>query len=148
MYHKKHSIRTAQSIIEKYNSRDPFYISECENILIITPSLPPSVKGMAVNCLGRKYISINKSLDFSEKRIIVAHELGHHLLHPGMSRRIIEETTLFPLDRFEREAYEFAAFLLIDPTLIEYGDTIEMIAHRANVSVELVKHFYHAHVII
>jgi len=144
MLYRKHTFRMAQEIISKYNSRDPYFIAECENIIIINQDLPPSVNGMAVYCLEKSYISINNSLAASEKRIVLAHELGHHLLHPGMSRRLLERTTLFPLDRFERQAYEFAAFLLIDSSQIEREDTIEMIAYRFNVNVDLVRHLFHA----
>lgn len=143
MYCMKYPHRMAQHVIEKYNSRDPYHISDCEDIIISSPPLPSHVRGMAVNCLGKKYIAINSSLSHSERRIILAHELGHHILHPGMSTRLIMESTLFPLSRFEREAFEFAAYLLIDSALIEYGDTVEMFAYRLSVSAEFIRNYYH-----
>ncbi len=48
------------------------------------------------------------------KNIVLAHELGHALLHYHKSTCYLREYTLFPRGRIENEANKFAAELLID----------------------------------
>lgn len=90
--------------------------------------MPSNIRGIAVKSLRRKYIVLNKAFHHFEARLICAHELGHHNCHSGHSYQFIEEHTLFVLGKYEREANEFAATLLIDSATIEYGDSDELIA--------------------
>jgi Zn-dependent peptidase ImmA (M78 family) len=132
-----------KKLILKYKTRDPFVIAEAENIIVQEKELPYITKGMAVKVLRRKYIVINHTLHSHEKKYVCAHELGHHLLHDVQNHRFILENTLNPNGKYEREANEFAACLLIDPMIISNDDTIESIAAKASVPVELVKHYKH-----
>ncbi|WP_199425806.1 ImmA/IrrE family metallo-endopeptidase [Thermaerobacillus caldiproteolyticus] len=132
-----------KKLLLKHNSRDPFVIAEAENIIVQEKELPSITKGLAVKILKRKYIVLNHTLNNSEKKYVCAHELGHHLLHDVQNHRFILENTLNPNGKYEREANAFAACLLIDPTIISTDDTIESIAAKASVPVELVKHYKH-----
>jgi hypothetical protein len=70
--------------------------------------------------VGRCIIKIAGDLSYEVQRFTGAHELGHIVLHPGMSlhrdRPLIGETA--PLDKREREANYFAACLLAPERLV------------------------------
>ncbi len=128
-------------VIKRWKTRNPFEIAEQENIHILTMDMPPSIRGMALKARGHRYIVLNEEMEGYERRAVCAHELGHHFLHPGTSYRFIEEKSLFIPGRFEREANEFAAMLLVDESLIYSGDTIGMIAEKLEVPSNLVAYY-------
>ncbi|WCK53882.1 ImmA/IrrE family metallo-endopeptidase [Aneurinibacillus sp. Ricciae_BoGa-3] len=133
--------KVVKKLITQYKTRNPFEIAEYKKIHIQFSELPSSIRGMAVKALRQKYIILNQEMHHFEQRAVCAHELGHHFLHPGSSYRFIEEHSLFSPGRFEREANEFAAALLIDSSLIEIRDTNHIIANKAEVPVELVGYY-------
>lgn len=65
-----------------------------------------------------RWIGIAKGLDENERRYLVAHALGHHLLHCGNQLwfRDWQETSVV---KQEKEADEFAAHLLIPENELE-----------------------------
>lgn len=60
----------------------------------------------------RREICLRRGLPRAEKRALLAHALGHHFLHRG-NRFYFAETDPEALETQEREAWEFAAYLLI-----------------------------------
>ena len=76
------------------------------------------------------------------KRIVLAHELGHAILHSSEQIYFIREYTLFPIGPYECEANKFAAELLIDDDEfkeISY-EPISYIASVLGVNEELVEY--------
>jgi Zn-dependent peptidase ImmA (M78 family) len=55
-----------------------------------------NTKGFYISLITNKYIVINSKLNEVEKAIVLAHELGHVLLHYHRSTCFIREYTLFP----------------------------------------------------
>ncbi|MDE2716143.1 MAG: ImmA/IrrE family metallo-endopeptidase [Chloroflexota bacterium] len=58
------------------------------------------------------FISVAERLDSRWRRWVIAHAIGHKLLHPGNHLWIRDHTSLGSL--FEREAEDFARALLLD----------------------------------
>ena len=80
-------------------------------------------KELFVADAAHREICLQKGLSRVEKRVLLAHALGHHFLHRG-NRFYFAETDPQALETQEREAWEFAAFLLI-PT-----EDLAPLAHR------------------
>ena len=68
-------------------------------------------------------ICLRQGLGRPERRVLLAHALGHHFLHRG-NRFYFAETDPEALEAQEREAWEFASHLLI-PT-----EALTRLAHR------------------
>lgn len=100
-------------LIRKYGTRDPKKIIAYLGIDLRYEDIGKA-KGFYIRLLTNKYIVINKNLDENEQLIVLAHELGHALLHYHKSTCFIREYTLFPRGRIENEANKFAAELLIN----------------------------------
>ncbi len=137
--------KVAQTLVRKFKTRNPFEVAAYQKIKVMTLTLPQHIRGMAIKALRRKYIILNHQLQHWEVKAVCAHELGHHNCHPGASYQFIEEHSLFSPGRFEREANEFAAALLIDERWIESGDSFEEVAAKAEVPVKLVEYFWGYH---
>ena len=63
-------------------------------------------------------IWINENLEGNEKLFVMAHELGHAILHPRENCYFIKHKTLFLNSRKEQEANTFAINLLVPDDLI------------------------------
>ena len=116
-------------LIVEHKTNDPFVLAEALNFLIRYEKLPDSVNGFTVPFFDSRYLVINSDLTW-EGTFVCAHELGHAILHPNCDFFFIRDHTLFVPGKFEREAHEFAIFLMTFGTEPEWGETKEQYYHR------------------
>lgn len=85
------------------------------------------------------YIGVAKRLDSRWRRWVIAHAIGHHLMHSGNHLWIRDHTGFG--GRFEREAEDFAGALLIDAAeAVEEGLTeVWEVAEHFGVPEEMVR---------
>ena len=108
-------------------SRDPIAIANYAGIRIATVPLG-GISGNYMLIKRKRWIFINENIpeDSPIFKVIVAHELGHALLHRKENCAFIRNKTLLSTSGIEREANKFAATLLItDDLLEEYRDYTE-----------------------
>ena len=135
----KRLIRYYRRIAE---SNDPVKIAECAGIRIAI--LPLGEIAGNYLLIKRKrwiFVSDNISTDSSLFRVVVAHELGHALLHRKENCAFIKSQTLLLTSGIEREANFFAAHLLItDDMLQDYaGFTKEQFCNCTGYPKELLE---------
>jgi len=82
------------------------------------------------------------AIDKYSQRIVLAHELGHAILHSSEPIYFIREYTLFPIGPYEHEANKFAAELLIDDYDLKEMryETVSHIASTLGVCEELLEY--------
>lgn len=120
-------------ITKKYKTRDPFAIAEAMDIDVDFADLG-TLKGFYIVYKKGRFIVINKTLTDTLSGIILAHELGHDILHRSLAENGgLKESSFFDMkSRPEMEANTFAANLLItDKEVINYGEegyTVEEMA--------------------
>lgn len=121
-------------------TNDPFRIAEFLNIEIFFCQLG-NISGYYQYLKRHKCIYINSSLEEDFCRIVMAHELGHALLHPGENCTFMGAHTLLLTSKIERQANLFAAYLLIpDDMLQEYkGCTQEQFCRCTGFPKELIE---------
>lgn len=108
----------------KYQTEDPYDICGYMDIQIMKRPMggnARSCKGFFLCSSRCKMIVINSDLPDSIQRIIVAHELGHAVLHSDSAISAFHEFSMFDeTDRMEYEANVFAAeFMLSDTEVME-----------------------------
>ena len=100
------------------NSRDPFQIADEIGLQIQMVKDFTVLKGVYMILHEVPWAFINDNLDDRMKRIVCAHEIGHHLLHQDLVRQtMLQEFSLF--DRKNRPEYEanvIAAEILLPDT--------------------------------
>ena len=106
-----------QSLIRKYNTRNPFEILKQKNVILVFAPLN-GVRGFYQYFQRNHIIYIDENLSDSEKRFVCAHELGHMLLHKKANALFMDTHTFFNTEKFEIEANTFAANLLISDDII------------------------------
>ena len=111
----------------KYDEANPFRLAKAMGIIVDYASMgtsPESCKGFFLYQSRKKHITLNSDLPISTQRIILAHEIGHAVLHKK-ELTLLKAFHDFGLydstSRLEKEANLFAAeFLLDDDYVDEY----------------------------
>lgn len=121
-------------------SRDPVAIAEFAGIGIHICPLG-DIAGNYMLLKRKRWILINDSIDKDSPffRVVVAHELGHALLHRTENCAFIKRHTLLLTSGIEREANMFAAELLIDKDLIAEYETTEQFCRGTGYPKELLE---------
>lgn len=130
----------ARNLVRKYGTNNPEKIVEDLKITMIKRPMSLKTKGFFRKALGKKFIVINSLLDEYSQRIVIAHELGHAILHSTANIYFIREQTLFPIGKYEVQANKFAAELLINDDDIIEEYTIPQMACYFGVPEQLVKY--------
>ncbi|MBU5308432.1 ImmA/IrrE family metallo-endopeptidase [Clostridioides mangenotii] len=129
-------------LIDKFNTNDPFSLSEHLNINIIYTDLK-NIWGMYRYIKRNSFIFINNNISDIEKRFVLSHELGHAILHTKNNCFYLKHNTFMKVSTFENEANEFAAELLITnediKEAIDKQFSIEQMACYFEVPLELVE---------
>lgn len=135
-------VATAEQLIRKYRSRDPFEVAQMLDIHIWERELG-GMKGFYNIITRERYIVINQNLSPEEKAVVCAHELGHDRLHRHFAQYTpFKEICLYDMSRKpEREANIFAAAFLISESDISENlhYTTQQLAQMLHTSEDYVK---------
>lgn len=128
-------------LIEMYSTRDVYELLNNLEVTLIRKELFKNEKGRFFrDMFGNETIFISNNLSEEEEKIVIAHELGHLILHTDLNTSFYTENHLINKNKLEMEANKFAAELLIPDDVEIYEDeTISHLACRLNVSEELIK---------
>lgn len=97
--------RIGEELVSAANSRDPFQIADALGIQIQMVRDFTVLKGVYMILSDVPWIFINDNLGEVMKRIVCAHEIGHHVLHQDLVREtVLQEFHMF--DRRNRPEYE------------------------------------------
>ena len=136
----------AQRLINYYikltGVNDPVVIAQAIGIRIAILPLG-NIAGNYKLIKRKRWIFVNEDIpsDSPLFKVIVAHELGHALLHLTENCAFIKNKTLFLTSGIEREANYFAAYLLISNDMLqEYsGFTKEQFCQCTGYPKELIE---------
>lgn len=104
-------------LIKKYNTQNPFKIADDLKIEYIIGPMG-QYSGCYLYLKRHRCIFINEDLSENDRHFVMAHELGHALLHRKENCYFIRNKTFLSTSRIEKEANTFAAELLIPDSLI------------------------------
>ena len=133
--------RTVSHYRKKFNTNDPFVIADQLGILYQIGAL--KYEGCYMFLKNHRYIILNEDLPPHEQKLVMAHELGHAILHRKENCYFIRNKTLLLNSKNEIEANKFAVELLLpDEILNEYiesGYTIEQVARITGYYQKLIE---------
>ncbi len=134
---------TVRQLVAKYGCCDPTQLCEKMGITVLTHDLPASINGFTVRMEGMPFIVLSSALESFERRITIAHELGHIVLHKGTNTVELSINTSFCVNKYEREADCFAAHLLLASSLQELDGmetvTSETLAKLTHMPKEMIE---------
>ena len=125
--------------IRKYNTRNPFEIADHFGILYQIGNI--GCAGCYMFLKNHRYIFLSQDLEKHELKMVMAHELGHAILHTKQNCYFIRNKTLLLNSKIEKEANIFAATLLIsEDELSEYKDyTLKQLSKILGYSEQLIQ---------
>ena len=107
----------AKQLKKRYDETDPERLAEQMKILVSREPMglfEGCCKGFFLVHRRKKHITINGDLPDVLQKVVLAHELGHCILHSGSSSAAFHEVILFDTaDQKEYEANVFASELLL-----------------------------------
>lgn len=104
---------------KKYQTNDPCVLADYLNVIVLYMPLG-NTAGYYKYIKRRKYIFINSDINEDNFcRVVLAHELGHAVLHRTENCAFIKKHTLLLTSRIEHEANLFAAYLLITNDMLD-----------------------------
>lgn len=109
--------KIALHLIKKYNTQNPFEIADLLKIEYIIGPMG-HYSGCYLYLKKHRCIFLNNELSESEKTFVMAHELGHAILHRTENCYFIRNKTFLSTAWIEKEANTFAAELLIPDALV------------------------------
>ena len=116
-------------LVLKYKTRDPFEMIKGMNVILVFYPLD-GVRGFYQYFQRNNIIYIDETLSEHDKAFVLAHEIGHMILHKKSNAIFMDSRTQFRTSKYENEANKFAIELLIsDESLSEYSNcTIEQLS--------------------
>lgn len=134
----------ADDLIKKYNTNDPEFLIDLLDIRLYYRADFEELLGFYTIVNDINCIFINSKLDYSKRKTVAAHELGHFVLHKNVAYSKALHDTFFDLKgSIEYEANAFAAQLLIPDSFmlkkIDLEYDIKDIADEICVVPELVQ---------
>lgn len=133
--------RLVSCYIRRFNTTDPFRIAKELNIQVFFQPLGKTA-GMYKYLEHTKCIFINSEIDNEQfLKVVMAHELGHAVLHWKENCCFMAHKTLLLPSRTELDANKYAAYLLISEDMLsDYkGYTIDQMATCTGIDKELIK---------
>lgn len=127
-------------LMKKYKTNDPFEIVKSMGGIILFGDIGKS-NGFCITPRRQIVVYINNKQPKHLQKLTMAHELGHIVLHRGVNTNFLHRHTHLVVNRFEREANEFAVNLLIsDEELNEYtGYTLQQLSMIFGYPEEIIK---------
>lgn len=133
--------RIVNNLKNKYKTSNPFELADYLDVTLIIAPLN-SVWGMYKYIKRNKTIFLNSSLNEYEQRFVLAHELGHAIMHTKSSCFFTNTLVNNKLKK-EYQANMFAANLLVDLSntdeLYLQRYSINQLAAYYKVPTELIK---------
>lgn len=116
MLSTKYIISVVEQLVQKYGTRDVYELCDCLGIVIRRVDLGRKLKGFFFYQSRIANIVIDINLNSVLERILIAHELGHAILHKeiAMMKGFQEMEVFDSTDYTENEANLFAAELQLE----------------------------------
>ena len=115
---KKDIRKLVSSYVRKYGTRNPFKLAEYLRIQVQIGNLG-NCSGCYMFLKNHRCIFLNENLDERERTVVMAHELGHAIMHRKENCYFIRNKTFLLTSKYEIEANSFAAELLISDDILE-----------------------------
>lgn len=129
-----------QKLTKRYKTKNPYTICELKNIEILYDDLEPDVRGFYQYYKRKSLIHLNIHLPEEMQRVVLAHELGHVVMHKGYNCVFLSRHTYMTKNIYEHQANLFSAELLLPNRIpCDYRDmSYQQLAAIYQVPVELV----------
>lgn len=122
-----------QRLIYKHGTNNPLKIAGFVGINVCFEDLGNNIWGYYTKLFRIPQIHINNRLGEVETVFAAGHELGHHYIHPNINTPFLKRSTLYSVQKIEREANHFAIRLMIGVDIPAPGESAESFLYRCGI---------------
>lgn len=150
VYMEKRTIyNKVNKLVKFYGTHDPFTLANKLGIRVYYSAKLHSLLGMYTEQNRTKFIFLNDNVSAEVQRLVLAHELGHAVLHAKLLKHDLYDATALNLknkfvSQSEHEANFFAAALLINFTdlldSLQEAKDLHSLAAKFQVNSELLSY--------
>ncbi len=126
-------------LCKKHNLRCPYQLAEALGIEVLHYPFE-GINGMTIRKGEKFIITLKEGLSPTQERYVLAHELGHIILHAGSYFDIYGKANFLP-QKYEKQADLFAAYLIIDEAP-EEGESLKAFGQRKAIPCFLLELLY------
>ena len=129
-----------RKLVRKYKTRNPFEMIKGMNVILVPYPLQ-GIRGFYKYFQRNNIIYIDETLSDNDKAFVLAHEIGHMILHKKSNAIFMDTRTQFKTTRYELEANKFAIELLLSDEFLEENRccTIGQISRMTGYDEKLIK---------
>lgn len=117
-------------------SRTPYHVADDLSYFIHYQNMGAETLGFHYKHGSAKIICLNSNLSSKKQEFVLAHELGHAMMHAHLPMRKFTKNTLYSSDKIEREANIFAALLLFGH---REAFSLAELAYEYEIEIEVLK---------
>ncbi|HFL0606103.1 TPA: ImmA/IrrE family metallo-endopeptidase [Listeria monocytogenes] len=128
-----------ETLKNKHHTSDPFELCELLNIIVMPWNLSADTNGFYKYVRRNRFIFYNSNLLEHQIKYVVAHELGHAVMHTRLNATFTKSIHWSNLSKIEIEAHQFAVSLLLSDIDIENFDTTNDICLFTGIPFEMGK---------
>ncbi|WP_228467874.1 ImmA/IrrE family metallo-endopeptidase [Listeria seeligeri] len=129
-----------ETLSRKNQTSNPFELCEKLNIIVIPWNLDSDTNGFYKYIRRNRFIFYNSNLPEHQIKYVVAHELGHAVLHTRLNATFTKSIHWSNLSKIEVEAHQFAVSLMIADIDIKKFNTKKEICLYAGIPLEMEKY--------
>lgn len=129
-----------ESVVKRYGTRSPHELANLMKIQLHKSELG-DIRGYYIKMFRIKQIYLNCNLERREIEYVLAHEIGHAVMHPDSNTPFLRGNTYLSVNKMEIQADKFAIELLVPNSLVlEYCQySVEQIARLTGYAEELIE---------
>ncbi|EAG5667120.1 ImmA/IrrE family metallo-endopeptidase [Listeria monocytogenes] len=126
-----------EKLRSKHHTSDPFELCEILNIIVTPWDLANDTNGFYKYVRRNRFIFYNSNLSEHQVKYVVAHELGHAVLHTRLNATFTKSIHWSNLSKIEIEAHQFAVYLLLSDIELEKFETKRDICLFSGIPLEM-----------
>lgn len=116
---KKDIKKLVNNYIKKFGTSNPFKIADALDIVVQKGKI--DFEGCYMFLKNHRCIFLNENLSGHEMNLVMAHELGHAIMHRKENCYFVRNYTMLLNSKKEIEANQFAMYMLVSDELPENG---------------------------
>ncbi len=129
----------ALNLMKRCKTDDPFKIADMLNVILVVAPLI-GVHGFYQFHRRNHIIYLNETLEYFETLFVLAHELGHMVMHKEQNAFFLDSRVISSKSKYERQANIFAVEMRMPDKLIRErkNRSIYDIARMVGIPIEFV----------
>lgn len=124
--------QVVDQLYSRYKTNCPMQLASHLGIEVVDLDLTSSWESKFMNYLDKTIIAVKKCVEDTKKKYLVAHELGHILLHADNALCFYDYFSPDNIEKYDQEADYFAQYFLSNQFMVAEGTDSYMVVDEVS----------------